>query len=302
LTAEDNVGNISDDAVTGPVVVDLEPPQAVVDCPPSTTEESFTVNWSATTDLGAGLRSTDPYSVSYQVDGGEWQDWIIATSAVTAIFGPDSPVTVEYGHTYCFRLRAVDKAGNVTYTNGDDCTVALDPGLQKVFLPVLMVPDPNWDFETGDFASWDHGGQLPQSVSTAMPYCGNYSALLGKPGYPCNNGVPIGSAWMSRSVEVPSSGSPFLSFWYRIYTQDRNPSEPWKYDYFAVSINGNEVFKDSNTDLPTDCTTYDLGWREGIVYLGTYTAGQIIEITFYNYNRYDNNYNTYTYVDCVSVQ
>ena len=139
LTAEDNAGNISEDTVTGPVVVDLEDPQPDVYCPDSTGELSFIIDWSATTDQGhAGLRSTDPYSVSYKVDGGDWEDWITATSAVTATFGPTSPITVEQNYTYCFRVRAVDKAGNVACTNGDDCTKTHPPYIQKVFLPIIM--------------------------------------------------------------------------------------------------------------------------------------------------------------------
>jgi len=304
LTAEDNVGNISDDTVTGPVTVDLEVPLVGnINCPSGTAELSFEVSWSAT-DPGSGLRSSDPYSVSYKVDDGGWQDWITGTSAEMATFGPDSPVTVEYEHLYCFLMRAVDKAGNVQYTPGNDCTHVSEDyvhPMQKVFLPIIMAPDPNWGFELGDFTRWQHGGELPQSVLEGTPHSGQYSARLGKPGYPCNDGVPIGSAWLRRSITVPSSGSPILSFWYRIYTQDQNPSVPWEYDYFAVNINASEVFTDSNTTQTSDCTMYDLGWKEGTVSLIPYT-GQTIDITFYNYNRPDADFNTYTYVDDVSVQ
>jgi len=161
LTAEDNAGNISEDAVTGPVIVDLEDPQPDVYCPDSTGERSFVVDWSATTDQGhAGLRSTDPYSVSYKVAGGNWEDWITATSAVTATFGPTSPITVEHNYTYCFRVRAVDKAGNVAYTNGDDCTKTYPPDIQKVFLPIIIQgycscgPD---NYEPNDSCDQAHG-------------------------------------------------------------------------------------------------------------------------------------------------
>jgi hypothetical protein len=287
------------------VIVDTQAPQGNMSCPEGTGSKWFTVSWLATDQGPAGLRSSDPYSVWYKVDSGGWQDWIIGTSAVMATFGPDSPVTVEYEHTYCFRMRAVDKAGNVWTSDGNDCTTVspVYPSIKKVFLPLIMAPDPNWGFELGDFTNWQHGGQLAQSVSTAMPYSGTYSALLGKPDYNCSWGVPKGSAWMRRSVKVPSGGSPTLTFWYRIFTQDQNPSEPWEWDYFAVNINGNEVFKDSNTDEEEICPgpPHDLGWRPGTVLLAPYT-GQTIEITFYNYNEKDENYNTYTYVDDVSVQ
>lgn len=304
LTAEDNAGNISDDAVTGPITVDLEGPQVDVTCPTGTAAHSFTVSWSATDQGPAGLRS-NPYSVSYNVDGGDWRDWITATYSTTATFGPTSPITVEDGYTYCFRMGAVDKAGNVQYTSGNDCTEvdpSYSPYQEKVFLPIVMAPDPNWGFETGDFTGWQHGGQLARSVSTAMPHSGSYAALLGNPGYSCN-GVPVGSAWLRRSVTVPSSGSPTLSFWYRIYTQDKNTNLSDQYDLFAVYINDSQlVVKDANTSDPYGCSNLkDLGWKQVNFSLDAY-KGQTIQITFYNYNRPDNWYNTYTYVDDVAVQ
>jgi hypothetical protein len=215
---------------------------------------------------------------------------------------------VQDNTTYCFKVRAEDNVSNESlYTTGEDCTT-YSSGIKRVFLPILMAPDPNWGFETGDFTNWQHGGQLAQSVSTAKHHSGNYSALLGSPSYPCTN-VPIGSAWLRRNVTVPSSGSPILSFWYKIHTQDYNSSEPWQYDYFAVDIDGSKVLTDSNTIWPADPTkcetypfeTYPLQWKPGVVSLEAY-KGKTIRITFYNYNRPDKFYNTYTYVDDVSVQ
>jgi hypothetical protein len=147
---------------------------------------------------------------------------------------------------------------------------------------------------------------LAQSVSKAKPHSGSYSALLGSPSYNCNGGVPVGSAWLRRSVTVPSSGSPTLSFWYRIYTQDKNSTLSDQYDLFAVYINGSQVVvKDASTSDPYGCSTLkDLGWQEVNFSLDAY-KGQTIQITFYNYNRAPVGptwYNTYTYVDDVSVQ
>jgi len=241
--------------------------------------------------------------VWYNVDSGGWQSWITATSATMATFGPTSPVTVAYEHTYCFRMRAVDKAGNVQYTSGSDCTEVSEIYKSgQVFLPIIMAPDQNWGFELGHFTYWQHGGQLAQSVSTAMPYSGSYSALLGSPSYACS-GVPVGSAWLRRSVTVPSGGSPTLRFWYRIYTQDKNSTLGDIYDLFAVYINGSDlVVKDANTTQPEGCaTTHILDWEQVVFPLDAY-KGQTIEITFYNYNRPDKWFNTYTYIDDVSVQ
>jgi hypothetical protein len=202
-------------------------------------------------------------------------------------------------------MRAVDKAGNVQYTSGSDCTEVSEIYKKsgQVFLPIIMAPDPNWGFELGNFTHWQHGGQLARSVSTAVPYSGSYSALLGSPSYACNNGVPVGSAWLRRTVMVPSGGSPTLSFWYRIYTQDKNSDLGDVYDLFAVYINDSDlVVKDANATEPEGCsTTHILDWEQMVFPLDAY-KGQTIEITFYNYNRPDKWFNTYTYIDDVSVQ
>jgi hypothetical protein len=288
---------------------DTEPPMVDVTCPDVSSVPSWSVSWNNSSDPPPNASGLKHFDVQYKVESGGWQDWHTDTLLTQDTFGPTSPIPVQDNTTYCFRVRAEDNVSNESsYTTGEDCTT-YSSGIKRVFLPILWAPDPNWGFETGDFTSWQHGGQLAQSVSTAMPYCGNYSALLGSPGYACNGDVPVGSAWLRRSVTVPSSGSPILSFQYRIYTQDYNSSEPWQYDYFAVDINGSEVLIDSNTIWPADqekCAThpfetYPFEWKPGVVSLEAY-KGKTIQITFYNYNRPDQFYNTYTYVDCVSVQ
>jgi len=302
VTVYDRLGNAANE--TFYYCQDTTPPVVDVTCPAVTSVPSWTVSWNSSRDPPPNASGLKHFDVQYRVEGsGDWQEWHTNTLLTQDTFGPTSPIPVQDDTTYCFRVRAEDNVSNESsYTNGDDCTT-YSSGIKKVFLPIIMAPDPNWGFETGDFTNWQHGSQLAQSVSTAMPHCGNYSALLGSPSYPCTN-VPIGSAWLSRDIIVPSSGSPILSFQYRIYTQDYNSSEPWQYDYFAVNINTSEVFTDSNTIHPADqdnCTTYDLDWKQGVVSLNAY-KGQSIVITFYNHNRPDKFYNTYTYVDCVSVQ
>jgi hypothetical protein len=208
-------------------------------------------------------------------------------------------------------VRGEDNVSNESpYTTGQDATL-YHSGIERVFLPILVAPDPNWGFETGDFTSWQHDGQLAQSVSTAMPHSGNYSARLGRPDYECDD-VPEGSAWLRRNVTVPSSGSPTLSFWYLMVSQDKTSTEKldW-YDLFEVRINGSRVFADANFTIePDDETcpiTYNSGWKPEVVPLDAYKEGERIEITFYNHNRAPPDhgakwYNTYTYVDDISVQ
>jgi len=279
---------------------DIAPPGVDVDCPAVSPDPSWSVSWSGSDSPPAsGLKHFD---VQYKVESGAWQDWHTDTSLTEDTFGPNSPAIVEDDHTYYFRVRAEDNVSNESpYTNGQDATL-YHSGIKKVFLPILWAPDPNWGFETGDFTSWQHGGELRQSVVRAEPHSGNYSARLGWPGYECKGGVPVGSAWLRRSVTVPSSGSPTLSFWYKIFTQDKNSALSDQYDLFAVYVNDSQVWKDANTSDPYGCDALkELEWRSGAVSLTDY-KGEPIQIAFYVYNRPDDWYNTYVYVDDVSVQ
>jgi len=298
---------------------DITPPVVDVTCPAVTSVPSFLVSWNNSADSPPDASGLNHLDVQYKVGSdGQWRDWLMDTSLAEATFGPTFPVIVEDNYTYYFLVRAEDNVSNEQQSNGEDATTYRS-GVKKVFLPIVIAPDPNWGFETGNFTSWQHGGELAQSVSTDMPHSGNYSALLGSPSYPCN-GVPIGSAWLRRSVTVPSSGSPTFSFYYRIFTQDKTAPEYLGVfdlgtvvpsgDRFAVEINGEQLFADANTTKKEICdpahgilypTPHDLDWQHGIVPLSNY-KGQTIEITFHNYNWPDKWYNTYTYVDDVSVQ
>jgi hypothetical protein len=281
---------------------DITHPTVDVTCPPVSPDPSWSVSWDNSSDPPPNASGLKHFDVQYKVESGDWQDWHTDTSLTEDTFGPTSPVIVEDDHTYYFRVRAEDNVSNESpYTNGQDATT-YHSGIKKVFLPILIAPDPNWGFETGDFTNWQHGGQLVQSVSAAEHHSGNYSALLGNPSYRCEGGVPVGSAWLRRNVTVPSSGSPTLSFWYKIFTQDKNSALSDQYDLFAVYVNGSLLWKDANTSDPYGCGTLkNLGWQPGTISLNDY-KGQTIQIAFYVYNRPDGWYNTYVYVDDVSVQ
>jgi len=300
VTVSDRLGNAA--YQTFNYLRDTEPPTVDVNCPAVTSVPSWTVSWSASDPPPAS--GLNHYDVQYKVGAaGSWQNWHMNTLLTQDTFGPTSPINVEDDQTYYFRARAVDNVSNQQqYTTGDDATT-YHSGVKKVFLPIIVAPDPNWGFETCNFTSWQHGGQLERSISTNVRHSGSCSALLGNPAYVCQNGVPIGSAWLRRSVTVPSSGSPTLSFWYRIYTQDKNSALSDEYDLFAVYINGSQlVVKDANTSDPFGCSALkDLGWKQRIFSLNAY-KGQTIQITFYVYNRPDKWYNTYVYIDDVSVQ
>ena len=84
---------------------DVAAPTSQVFAPTWSETVTFTVQWQGS-DVGlSGLRF---YDVQYR-DGiiGTWTDWLTKTVKTSALF------TGEYGHTYYFRSRAYDYAGNV---------------------------------------------------------------------------------------------------------------------------------------------------------------------------------------------
>ncbi|HID65032.1 MAG TPA: hypothetical protein EYP49_20120, partial [Anaerolineae bacterium] len=89
-------------------VVLTEAPTASATSPDFSRNLSFTVEWS-----GTPAYSGNPleYDVEYKVDDGSWTFWKGKTASTAATFGPTSPTTVEYGHTYHFRARAWEEYG-----------------------------------------------------------------------------------------------------------------------------------------------------------------------------------------------
>ena len=178
----------------------------------------------------------------------------------------------------------------------------------------------------GNFASLEgwtvHTAPLPVTLAT-KEHLGDVRAaegtnmlLLGNPTYPYNN-VPIGYAGATRtfevplpSDEVPFEGSPRLRFKYIVWSQDR--SIDGNYDRFEVYINNRLVFHDGNQN-PTQGDVWwrvpspqnprrgiTSGWGSASILLNDY-VGEEITVSFRNYSRYDNWYNTYTYIDDVHI-
>jgi pimeloyl-ACP methyl ester carboxylesterase len=99
----------------------VAPSSAVTALPPTTTETKFPVQWGGSDDR-SGIRW---YDVQYRDgDRGEWTDWQVNVTRIADIF------TGQPGHTYCFRARAMDNAGNwELYPGGDgDTCTRVEPG------------------------------------------------------------------------------------------------------------------------------------------------------------------------------
>jgi len=253
-----------------------------------------------------------PYSCSGHSDGGITVTWpvndnLLMSNPLTLCFtaivslppsyeglinGPDSG--------FCYQ----DLVGQANCGEFNNPTIVVV--FRTLYLPVVLrdYPPPvvcNGGFERG-WACWTHGGELPQVITSTNPHSGSFSALLGDPAYQCGSGVPLGGAWMEQTVLVPSAKtSPTLSFWYNIFTHDKNYDLSDPYDSFDVRINGVRVFRDMNTTNPYKCDNLrNLGWRQKTINLSSY-VGTYITIRFENWNRFDKWYNTWTYVDDVQI-
>lgn len=99
--------------------VDTLPPETQVEALLPWSQAVLPVSWGGMDPGGAGLRS---YDVQYRDGSGDWVDWFSGTADTVAIFwdGQD-------GHTYYFRCRARDYAGNLeTYLEPPDAFTVVD--------------------------------------------------------------------------------------------------------------------------------------------------------------------------------
>jgi serine/threonine protein kinase len=155
----------------------------------------------------------------------------------------------------------------------------------------------NGDFEDG-FAHWQHGGKLDQAVACDGDGNGCY-AVLGNPEYECFGGVPVGEAWIKQSFDVPQAVSPTLSLRYRVFSYDLDLE-----DTFQVYVNG-EPLSDSLGNFEwseSSCTrdVWDSNWQDLTLPLSVY-RGKEIKVSFHNTNGLQPHYNTWTYIDDVSI-
>ncbi len=107
-------------AVANFTVDDLAP-EGFATSPRYSTVDNFLVSWSAQDPPGGAGLDALPYEVQVK-DGidGFWTEWVPPTSETSARY------VGQNGHTYCFRMRSRDGAGNqqiyITSAAGDTCT------------------------------------------------------------------------------------------------------------------------------------------------------------------------------------
>ena len=209
------------------------------------------------------------------------------------------------------------------------------PRLELPGITFSFYPFTNGNFEDG-LSGWlaaDHG--LPFTLISIHPPNpvaggldnsipdGRYSLLLGQILYPCSeNTIPIGFAEAAQKISVSpltAGQSLNLSFDYIIYSTDASPVvSPEKYDRFEVHVQDGAadatLFADANTFNDTaNCGRWrrvpslanprggaTSGWAHAAIDLSPY-QGKTVTVSFRSYNRFDGNFNTYTYVDNVRL-
>ena len=99
--------------------VDNQKPSTNVAALPATSPAIFTVSWSGTDPGNSGILN---YDVQVRDgSGGTWTNWQLATTATSAQY------TGVHGHTYYFRSRGRDNAGNLeAYPSGSDAQTAVE--------------------------------------------------------------------------------------------------------------------------------------------------------------------------------
>jgi len=105
---------------TAPVLApdNVAPETSVSSLNSVTTDNAFTVSWTGTDNTRDGVASFD---VQYQVDSGDWTDWLAETVLMSSVF--TAPTDGAYG----FRSRGRDYEGNTEeYPNSADASTTVD--------------------------------------------------------------------------------------------------------------------------------------------------------------------------------
>jgi len=304
----DNAGN-QEQTRRVSIQIDSTPPTAWVEALPrhqqlTPARRQFLVSWRSYDGSGSDAPT---YDVQYK-DGatGVWTDWITHTTATTATFGPYTPFETQAGHTYYFRARARDLAGNqggyLSY-RGDAWS--------------YMDAVDNGNFITAAWTRWTPFGPY-RAITLTQSYNGtaSYMAALGQVGCSAERGCTITNSLsgMWQAITIPpltDMPAPTLSLWYRVYSYDVVWHEEFQrlYDSFDVTIfdqagSSTLAVRDGNyIQLPPNGpynTLYDTGWRHGLFDL-TRWAGQRITLTLYVANREDDALNTWAFVDDIQV-
>jgi subtilisin family serine protease len=194
-------------------------------------------------------------------------DSIIADSITNWLY---DDLTAERGKEYYYWVKACK-------TQGQDCSdfSLYDLGYVKddfhIFLPLINknYRDPilNGDFELGRDGSWTEYSSngyiliLTENNLPIFPKSGDWAVWLGD-----DIDVYGEISRLSQDVSI-SSSSPYLHFWYEIFSDDLCSID---YDAFKVKINGATIFSE---ELCYANNT--IGWTEKVINLSTYSGSSV---------------------------
>ena len=85
--------------------IDITAPDTTLSVPSSSATNNFLVNWSGS-DSGSGIQKYQVQVLDQTRLGDTWSDWLADTIQTSASF------VGQFGHTYLFRVRGMDQAGN----------------------------------------------------------------------------------------------------------------------------------------------------------------------------------------------
>ncbi len=277
---------------------------------------------------------TAPVDINSQVPAGWGITYATTTRSDTTIWMPRSlpssstlPLTISLSSPFTATSRL--------YTSTITVTLLSSPVVEFpvyeltyirerfIYLPLVLrnyTPFRNGSFENGEkgLSGWTVPDEtkLPVAVVNSAerdntePSEGERMLLLGNPKYPCS-GVPQGYAAAEQKFVVPTNAIS-VTFDYVIWMQDVSLDET--YDRFEVYLwkdgdpmpetpehdDGNMVTEGVGCDKWWRVPPEESEWKEGSVDLKKY-QGQMVNLSFRVYNRQDNWYNTYTYVDNVRI-
>jgi hypothetical protein len=188
-----------------------------------------------------------------------------------------------------------------------------------VLAPIVF----NGSFDSG-LDSWTTGGALGASwVTNGGSPDGGGAALIGDPRFntSCVDGVPqpsvpVGNGYIAQTITVPNQPNPTLTYYYRMFTQDwtgshdpNQSSTPPTIDWFGVYANalddlhhlpGSYAGVTQSTPLVCPPPLQISNWTRVSISLSQY-EGQQVTLYFAVWNQLDGLYNTYVYVDGVTV-
>ena len=126
--------------------IDSVAPEAAESSPQYSKSNDFEVTWSGNDPAPGSELTATPFDVQYKIDDGDWTDWMTQTADTNATYSG------EPGHTYYFRVRATDVAGNrKIYSGGDgDTSTVIDPNPPASFVKPL----PGYETATRFTVEW----------------------------------------------------------------------------------------------------------------------------------------------------